>query len=70
MEKIEFPVNLDDINTGDLVEYRDLFHKLYTYCNFRVEARAWRREGLVESATQAESRADSIYRSLPEWARW
>lgn len=69
MERMEIP-NLDDIPLEDLVEYRDLFRKLYKYCNHKVEARCFRKEGIIDVAIAAEARAEEIYRVLPDWARW
>jgi hypothetical protein len=64
------PPNLDALTTPELSEYAEVFRTLADYCDYAAEAKAYRPTGYIEAALDAERACETLYRRLPEWARW
>lgn len=64
--------NLDDltINPDELIATADALEKLAMYARHKANGILSRREGRVRTAENAERRADAVYVTLPEWAKW
>lgn len=64
--------NLDDMTTdpGELLELAGTLRLLSAYANYKARAMAYRLEGRIEEALTWERECDSLYKQLPEWARW
>ena len=58
---------IDGYETGDRI---DVAVKLRDYCRRSLKARALRSTGSVQRALNLEAVNETLYKSLPEWARW
>ena len=70
LQGIEVP-NLDGFST--ITEYlgvERLFDRLSLYVHHKRVAMQMREKGDIPAARQWEGAAESVYRSLPQWARW
>jgi hypothetical protein len=63
--------NLDCfIDPDDLAEHERVFDLLRAYCFHKRIAMRNRLEGHIGCALVSERACDSIYKQLPDWARW
>ena len=70
--------NLDAINDvedlvtlrGDCKQLRDGFQLLASYCEAKAAAISYRKKGDINLAIKLEKHCDTIFKQLPEWARW
>jgi hypothetical protein len=69
MKELEVP-NLDCLNNEDLSDLAEVFLKLFSYSRYKAASMDCRLEGEIAEAVKYENVCDSLYKDLPEWARW
>ncbi len=69
MLQFEIP-NLDGMSEDEVRQCERVFGLLAAYASHKANAMKWRAAGDIEVAIGHERAADTMYRRLPEWARW
>ena len=62
--------NLDDQWASDLKSVSEVLHSLGTYAELRSQAVECRAAGRVQHALELEGVCDTLYKNLPDWAKW
>jgi hypothetical protein len=63
-------INLDALDTDELVEVGRLFIILARYTVLKQVAIECRMAGRINDALCCERHCEDIYKQLPDWARW
>lgn len=64
--------NLDNMSNdpADVSQVADTFCVLGSYLQHKAKAMYYREEGRIDLALKMESRCESLYAGLPQWAKW
>jgi hypothetical protein len=66
------PINLDDLSVyaDDYRRAAEILDRYSTYLKIKRLAMNERAADRIDNAIRRENQLESIYRGLPEWARW
>jgi hypothetical protein len=62
--------NIDDLDHSDVIELQAGFRDLERYCDNRARAIHARLQGNIQNAMAFEAHCETLYKRLPQWAKW